>query len=71
MPTVLLRLNGMRGPDDEERVRTALLAEPGVYGAVVSCEDGCAEVDIEDDVVSVDRIIEIIETAGFPAVLAG
>lgn len=71
MPTVLLSVKGMDGADDEERVQEALLAEPGVFGAVANREEGCTEVDVEDDRVTVDRLIEIIEAAGFHATLAG
>lgn len=71
MPTVLLCVTGMTSDDDEGRVRGALLGEPGVYGAVVSHEDACAEVDIEDDLVTVDRLIHLIEAAGYHAELGG
>jgi copper chaperone CopZ len=71
MPTVLLCIEGMHGPGDEERVQDALRSEPGVYGVVANHEEGCAEVDIEDDQVTIRRLVELIETAGYHATLAG
>ncbi|HEX7120186.1 MAG TPA: hypothetical protein VF212_15435 [Longimicrobiales bacterium] len=71
MPTVLLCVTGLAGAGDEARVQDALLAEPGVLGAVASHQDGCAEVDIDDDRVTYQRLIEVIEAAGFQAELAG
>lgn len=71
MPTILLRVDGMRSSDDETRVETALRAEPGVLAAVASRQDKCAEVECEDDEVTVERLVEVIETVGFSAVLAG
>jgi acylphosphatase len=71
MPTVLLCVDGLDSPDDEERIREALLAERGVFGAVASHTDGCVEVDVEDDTVTVARLVEILEREGFSARLGG
>lgn len=71
MPTVLLYVKGMNSPDDEDHVRSVLLPEQGVFGAVASRVDACAEVDIEDDLVTVERLIELLEEAGFQARLGG
>ncbi|HEX6940474.1 MAG TPA: hypothetical protein VF158_13750 [Longimicrobiales bacterium] len=71
MPTVLLCVTGMTGADDEARLEDALRAEPGVLGAVASHRDGCAEVDIDDDRITYQRLIEVIAAAGFQAELAG
>ncbi|HEX7050406.1 MAG TPA: heavy-metal-associated domain-containing protein [Longimicrobiales bacterium] len=71
MPTVLLCVDGMKDADDEARVERALRAEPGVYGAVANHEERCAEVDCDDDEVTVDRLIRVVEEAGFGATLAG
>lgn len=71
MPTVLLYLSGIAGPDDERRIRQALLAERGVLAVVASEGTGCAEIDIEDDLVSVDRLIEVLENQGYGVRLGG
>ena len=47
MPTILLCVEGMHGSADEARVERALRAEPGVFGAVASHRDRCAELDCE------------------------
>ncbi|MBI4544545.1 MAG: heavy-metal-associated domain-containing protein [Gemmatimonadetes bacterium] len=70
MPTLKLRISGMRHAD-EERIKQALEAEPGVYGVEASHESGCADVDYEDDEVAIDRLIELIRAVGFEAELAG
>jgi copper chaperone CopZ len=71
MPTVLLHVQGLRTSADEQRLEAALRAEQGVYGAVVNREDQCAEVDIDDDLVTVNQLISAADTAGFRAVLGG
>lgn len=71
MPTVLLCVSGMRDAADEQRVQQALEAELGVFGAVASRRSECVDVDYEDDEVRVDRLLEIVESAGFRAVLGG
>lgn len=71
MPTVLLCVSGMRDAADEQRVQQALEAELGVFGAVASCRNECVDVDYEDDEVRLDRLLEIVESAGFRAALGG
>ncbi|MFW6079208.1 MAG: heavy-metal-associated domain-containing protein [Gemmatimonadota bacterium] len=71
MPTILLCVEGMHGSADETRVERALRAEPGVFGAVASHMDRCAEVDCEEDEVALDRLIRIVEDQGFRATLNG
>ncbi|HEY8483237.1 MAG TPA: heavy-metal-associated domain-containing protein [Longimicrobiales bacterium] len=71
MATVLLRVFGMRTAEDEAVVREALEATPGVLAAVASLEDGCAEVDYDDDETELDRLIQAVESAGFQAILGG
>ncbi len=71
MPTILLHIDGLRTAADEQRLEEALRAEQGVYGAVASREDGCAEVDVDDDVVTIDHLIRVADTAGFRAALGG
>lgn len=71
MPTILLHVSGMATPDDEERIRDVLLSEYGVYGAVASHADDCIEVDVEDDRVTIERLVELAEREGFSARLGG
>lgn len=71
MATVLLRVQGLRTAADEDRLEEILRAEAGVFGAVASRVDGCAEIDVDDDVVTIAHLIETIDTAGFQAVLGG
>lgn len=70
MATLLLRIDGLeegQGPALERALREI----PGVFGVVVSAPEGCAELDIEDDEVSLDRIIARVESAGYTAALSG
>jgi copper chaperone CopZ len=71
MPTILLQVDGLHSSADEDRLERALRAEEGVYGAVASKADGCAEIDIDDDVVTVRHLIEVADSAGFQATLRG
>lgn len=71
MPTALLCVRGMRDQRDEHRVEQALVAEAGVFGAVANHEESCAEIDYEDDEVTIDRLLEIVRSAGFDGELHG
>jgi copper chaperone CopZ len=71
MATILLQVHGLQSADDEQRLETALRAQPGVFGAVASRQDGCAEVDVDDDVVTIDHLIHTARSAGFRAALRG
>ena len=66
MATLLLRIDGLE-EGDEARVESVLRDIPGVFGVVVSAPAGCAEVDIEDDEVSVDRIVARLREHGLRA----
>lgn len=70
MATMLLRVDGLRA-GDAGRLEALLLSTPGVFGAVVSPTEGCAEIDFEDDEVDYDRIIQRVESSGFSARLTG
>lgn len=70
MATLLLRVDGL-GPEDPPRLERLLREMAGVFGVVVSGAEGCAELDIEDDEVSVDRILERVERAGWTARISG
>lgn len=71
MPTFLLRVSGLTGADDERILESALREMDGVYDAVVDHEDGRAEIDADDDVITIDELIEVAWSAGFPARLGG
>jgi copper chaperone CopZ len=71
MPTLKLSVDGLHSADDEDRLQRALAAEPGIFGAIANRQDGCAEIDFEDDELALDRILQIIETSGFHGRLAG
>ncbi|MGH7481097.1 MAG: heavy-metal-associated domain-containing protein [Longimicrobiales bacterium] len=71
MASLKLRVEGMTGPACERRIEDALRAERGVYGAVANRREHCVEVDIEDDEVTLERVIEIVEGVGYRANLAG
>lgn len=70
MATMLLRLPGIDAAD-AERLEALLRPLPGVFGVVVSPAEGCAEIDIEDDEIDLDRILERVRRAGFEAKLSG
>lgn len=70
MATLQLRIVGLRS-GDEPRIERALRDLPGVYGVVVSPTEGCAELDIEDDEVSLDRILELLREHGLDGRLSG
>ncbi|NIP83878.1 MAG: hypothetical protein GWM90_33480 [Gemmatimonadetes bacterium] len=70
MATLLLRFDELE-PADVPRVEALLLEMPGVFGAVASAAEDCAEVDFEDDEVDIDRLIERVQDAGFQAHISG
>ncbi|HSH44368.1 MAG TPA: heavy-metal-associated domain-containing protein [Longimicrobiales bacterium] len=70
MATLLLKIENLSS-ENTTRIEEMLRAMPGVFGAVVSAGEGCAEVDIEDDEVSVDRIVARLREAGYPARISG
>jgi|GEM_PF-4675825 len=71
MPTILLKITGLRTAEDERRLEDAFRGAAGVYDAVVNREEGCAEIDADDDVVTVEDLIDLAGTVGFPAALGG
>ena len=70
MPTIKLSVRGLDA-DTEERLERTLMAVDGVFGVVASHEDGCCEVDFEDDVVGIDELLDTAHRAGFQVSLAG
>jgi len=71
MPTLKLLVSGMRDETDERRVESALVAHPGVYGAVASHLTGCVEIDFEDDEVAIDSLVDTARAEGFEATIGG
>lgn len=70
MATLLIRIRDL-DPAESGDVEALLLRQPGVYGAVVSPTEGCAEVDFEDDEGDVDEILSRVREAGHDARLSG
>ena len=70
MPTQKLRVRGLRR-EDEARVTARLRELPGVYFAMLSCGAECAEVDFEDDRVSLEEIRAAVRECGYEAEIAG
>ncbi len=71
MATLKLCIDGMAGHGDEARVQDALRAHAGVLGAVASWEDACAEIEYEDDEVSLDELVSAVRDLGYRAELGG
>lgn len=71
MATVKLRVSGMTCGHCQEKVEKALKATAGVYAAVVDWRDGEAEVDCDDDTVTVQKLVAAVENTGYGAKLAG
>lgn len=70
MATLLLRIEGLSA-EDEGRIDRLLRELPGIYGVLVSATSGCAEIDLEDDEIDLDRIIGRLGDAGFEAHVRG
>ena len=70
MATLLVRIEDLEA-DEAPGLERLLRAMPGVYGAVVSAPEGCAELDIEDDQVSIQAILRKLEQEGFTARFSG
>jgi copper chaperone CopZ len=70
MPTQKLWVRGLRR-EDEGRVTARLRELPGVYFAMLSCGAECAEVDFEDDRVSLEEIRAAVRECGYEAEIAG
>lgn len=71
MSTLKLRITGMGSPDDERRVEDGIRAVPGVLGVVARRRSACAEVEYEDDELSLDHLLVLVRDLGYPVELVG
>lgn len=67
MAQLKLHIDGLAGPEDEEAVCAALKGRHGIYAVCVDHAEPGAEIDFEDDEVTVDHILELIRGAGYEA----
>lgn len=70
MPTQKLWVKGLRR-EDEAPLARRLQALDGVFFAVLNHDDECAEVDFEDDRVSLEEIRAALRDAGYETRIAG
>ncbi|MGH9262989.1 MAG: heavy-metal-associated domain-containing protein, partial [Acidimicrobiales bacterium] len=68
---VKLWVTGMSCGHCQAKVQRALRDVQGVYSAIVDLKDGEAEVDFDDDALTVATLIAAVERAGYGANLAG
>jgi copper chaperone CopZ len=66
MPTPKFHVPGLRR-EDEARIERRLRELDGVFAAVLNQADACAEVDFEDDRVSLQEIGDAIREFGYGA----
>ncbi len=71
MANAKLRVIGMSCGHCRQKVEHALKQVDGVYTAVVDLQDGNAEVDFNDDVVTVQQLVASVARAGYEARLIG
>lgn len=69
MPTQKFWVKGLTR-EDETRIEQALRALEGVHGAVANYADECAEVDFEDDCVSLRELQDAMARLGFESRIA-
>ena len=65
MQTIQLAIQGMHCESCAARIRTLLAREPGVREAGVSFHEGRARVRFNGNAASVERLVQVIENAGF------
>jgi hypothetical protein len=56
MPCLRLNVPTIGAAPDGDRIRGALLREPGVYEAQANCREKLVEIDFEDDEVTLERL---------------
>lgn len=62
------KIEGMSCGHCAERVTKALTGVPGIDFAEVLLEDGLANVDFNEDEISREQVVDIIENVGFDVV---
>lgn len=71
MASAKLKVTGMSCGHCRQKVEQALKQVDGVYTAIVDLQDGRAEVDFNDDVVTVQQLVTSVARAGYEAKLIG
>lgn len=71
MSTLKLCIGGMRGPEDALRIEEGLRGLPGVLGVIARRRSECAEVEYEDDELSIERLLALVRELGYEAQLGG
>ena len=71
MANAKFKVTGMSCGHCRQKVEHALKQVSGVYTAVVDLQDGNAEVDFNDDVVTVQQLVASVTQAGYGAKLIG
>lgn len=71
MANAKLRVTGMTCGHCQAKVEQALKGIRGVYSAIVDLQDGEAEVDFNDDALTIQQLMAAIQKAGYGAKLAG
>ena len=69
MANVKLRITGMTCGHCQAKVEKALKSVSGVYTAVIDLPDGEAEVDFNDDSVTIEQLVAAVTKAGYGAKL--
>ena len=71
MANVKLRVTGMTCGHCQAKVEQALKGVSGVYSAIVDLQDGEAEVDFNDDAITIAQLVAAVQRAGYAAKLVG
>ena len=67
MSTITMKVSGMHCDGCASRIKTVLEKEPGVHKASVSHPTGTAEIRFNERSLNEQRLVGIIEQAGFEA----
>ncbi len=66
-----ITVRGMTCGHCVSRVEKALQAVPGTIGAYVDLTEGIAEVDYDEDAVSIDQLVAAVKENGYEAETSG
>lgn len=64
---ISIKIGGMFCQNCEQKISTALLSTHGINSVKVSCRSGIADIEYDENAVSLKEIINIIENAGYTA----